>query len=46
LDAIAESTVVSNPSLENEELDEEENQSSGDEDTTEPELNPDERMAE
>jgi hypothetical protein len=46
LDAIAESAVVSNPSPEGEESNVEENQTSGDEDITEPELNPDERLAE
>ena len=46
LDAIAESTVVSNPSLDDEKLNVEENQSSEDEDITEPELTPDERLAE
>jgi hypothetical protein len=46
LEAIAESTVVLNPSLENEGLDGQENQSSEDEDITEPELTPDERLVE
>jgi hypothetical protein len=46
LDAIAESTVISNPSTENEESNVEESQSSEDEDIIEPELNPDERLAE